>query len=118
MRTRDLFDKRWWIFLWQRITRGFSDGDTFALDLTIAQFVHLRLKRFNEITHDHSSGPEYQEWNEIKAKMLWSMEQIAQSKGGDFIHPSELNDEEVKEYYRKLQEGLELFGKNFRSLWW
>jgi len=115
-----IFTRTFWREWKQRHKQGFIDEDTFSLEFTIAKFVAPRLKRFheNEFRDDCSNCGRNAEWCRMVNKMIWSMEQIAKSNGGDFIHPDDLTDEEVKIYYKKLQEGLTLFGKNFRGLWW
>ena len=105
-------------FLWQKITRGFSDSDTWALDYTIAKFVLPRLKCLRKMGFGHPACYEHKQWWGMVDRMIWSMEQIAKGDGGSFIHQDGLTDEEVTAYYNRLQEGLTLFGRNFRGLWW
>lgn len=109
----DWATKRGMKFLWQKLTGGFSDEEIWALDWYLAKHILPRLKRFHKIGFERDGN-----WNQIMEKMIWSMEQIAQSNGGDFIHPDGLENDEITKYYARLQEGLTLFGKNFRRLWW
>jgi hypothetical protein len=100
--------------LWyQRITRGFSDDETWALDSTIIQFTLPRLKRFREITIAYPAGMTPEEWDEILGKMIKAME--------DHYNEAELDcgtREERNKLYAETQEGFELFGKYFLALWW
>lgn len=83
-------------------------------------------------------------WNEVLDKMIWSFEQIILDETNDVywepywedMDPSEevpensvynqlkmehprkkINNQKYDEYYKKLQEGYELFGKYYRNLW-
>lgn len=82
-----------------------------------------------------------QDWNNILDKMIWSFEQIINSEANlddfwiekpDFDNCEKCSDfidkinsgsggrydyEARKAYDDKIQEGLDLFGKHFRSLW-
>jgi len=109
-----IFTRDFWRQWKQRRKQGFIDEDLYSLEWTIAKFVAPRLKDFrNSGPHDNCPN-----WCSMLDKMIWSMEQIANSEGGTFIDPDGLTDEEVTIYYNKLQEGLTLFGRNFRGLWW
>ena len=55
----NIFNKRYWKFLWQRWTRGFDDSETWSLYDTIARFILPRLKRFKEIADGTGSIPCY-----------------------------------------------------------
>lgn len=56
-------------------------------------------------------------YNYIIDKMIWSFERI--SKGEDFYPEweNDFNPELQKDYDKKIQEGLNLFGKYYRTLW-
>lgn len=109
------------------------DRDTWALDYTIAKFALPRLKRFKEISITYPGTEEVptpEAWNEILDKMIFSMEYIIQDNSNNSIgvelHQQSLNGEISKEkwlerekkYGEQVQEGLDLFGKYFRALWW
>lgn len=95
--------KHWW----QRRTRGWDDSDTWSLDFTIAKFVLPRLKRFREIDFGHPSNTSEEAWYKILDKMIYAMEFNAR----DGIITNRKED-------KKIQEGNELFGEYFNSLWW
>lgn len=98
-------------FLWQRLTRGWDDSDTWSLDYQIAKFTLPRLKRFKEITNGYPADSAEVEWSAIIDKMIFAMELIVKSDGGSFL-------DETREDIDKMHEGLELFGTYFRNLWW
>jgi hypothetical protein len=95
--------------MYQKITRGFSDEDTWSLDCTFSKFVLPRLERFKEITTGFPAELEtFEEWAEILDKMIEAHRVIA--------------DDEIyfagSERSESVTEGLELFVKYYHSLWW
>lgn len=110
--------------LFQRITRGWDDSDTWSLDYTIAKFALPRLKRFQELNNGWPDKDfmTFEKWNEAIDKMIWSFEQICNNFDGldmwDDTISKEDNYKKIKEFDDKVQEGLNLFGKYFRALWW
>lgn len=118
-----------WFF--QKLFRGFSDDELWNLDNTIAKWILPRLKRFKKdsIAFPAELGiPD--KWDEILDKMIWSFDYIVnQDKYEDEImekyKDNELDEEghyrwikDANELSKKCQEGLDLFGTYFRSLWW
>jgi len=98
--------------LWQIITRGFSDVDTWSLDYTIAKFALPRLKVF-KINHGEwvpSSLKGIDQWNEILDKIIFAME-ITTKEFDGIVEITE------KDSIRQI-EGYRLFGKYFNNLWW
>lgn len=92
----------------QREERGWDDTELWNLDHTIASFVCPRLKRFIElgpITYP-ANFQSYEEWIEVLKKMLYSFERTLDE-----------NYKTFSEDYNKVQEGLELFGRYFQSIW-
>ena len=90
----------------QRIERGFDDTETFSLDTTIAKFILPRLKRFKEINKAFPEDMTFEEWNLILDKIIESLELITKPE----YFSSGKNP--------KIQEGIDLFAKYFRYLWW
>ena len=89
----------------QREERGWDDTELWNLDHTIARFVYPRLKRFIELEpKSYPTDFTYEEWIETLKKMLYSFECI-------------VNDSINREEYNKVQEGFELFGKYFQTIW-
>jgi len=132
-------------FLYQKITRGFSDDVTWDIHCDISKFVLPRLKRYKELTNGYPGGLDEQQWNEILDKMIYAFERIVKNDEWDFVkyppdydfgwttkqsitHPeydeAVFNDDrkpdytEFDEVQKKIQEGLDLFAKYYRNLWW
>lgn len=94
--------KHWW----QRRTRGFDDSETWSLDITISEFILPRLKRFREL-HDKALHPpdtlSEDEWRDIMDKIIVAHELVISET---LAREKEIND------------GLILFAKYYRHLWW
>jgi len=93
---------------WQRRTRGWSDEDTWSLDMTIAQFILPRLKRFKEIENGHPAAMTEAEWDDILDQMIYSFEK----------YTKKWDEEPDQEMWKKIDVGFDLFAKWFYDLWW
>lgn len=106
--------KRYWRHWWQRRVRGWDNSDTWSLDWTMAKFILPRLKLFKEVNNGHPSELTEEEWDATIDKMIFAMAAVAD--GSWNYHDEDI--EETRAHWDKVQEGLELFGKYFRDLWW
>jgi hypothetical protein len=106
----------------RKISVQVDEFDTWSLDHTLALIIHPSLIKFKEDSMNtghpclkgviNCEGCTCQtEWLEMLDKMIWSFGEIL----NDEIHAYDLST--YKEYNERVQEGLELFGKYFRSLW-
>lgn len=117
--------KRGLRFLWQKLTRGFSDDHVWCLDYTIAKFSLPRLRRLREWESGSPGCYTHEQWWGMVDKMIWSMNEIVTNEGSyPEEEPPNFSEEGMIEsdckrriYYQKLHEGLVLFGRNFRGLW-
>lgn len=98
-------------FVWQRITRGWSDDETWNLDHAMCTWLLPRLRRFRELGTGSYPGrlETCEEWEAILDHIIWAVEQ--HSMDDWHLH---LPEEERP----KVQEGLELLGKWLPALWW
>ena len=103
------FLKRTVKYICQIFIRGWCDADTWSLDYTIAKFTLPRLKRFKKINNGFPSSLSEKEWNIILDKMIRAFELCILDGDSGLLK---------LEYYDEMEEGLELFGKHFRELWW
>lgn len=97
--------KHWW----QRRTRGWDDSETWSLDMSLAKLIAPRLKRFREVTKCRPIYMTDEEWDEILCKMIFAFEYCADEQS--VIGCTE-------EIHAKVAEGLDLFAKHYRGLWW
>jgi hypothetical protein len=96
-------------FLWQRVTRGFSDQDTWSLDWTIAKFVLPRLRRFREVANGYpEDAGSMAGWLAKIDDMIYAIEIYA---NGHWDAPPNTD-------WDRVQRGSETFGKYFNHLWW
>jgi hypothetical protein len=102
--------KRFFKFTWQKITKGFSDDETWALDYRIAKFISPRLKRFKELDNGHPFDVTSEQWDTILDKTILAFEHLS---GKDSIKV-----EDYKIMSEQIDEGLDLFRKYYRDLWW
>lgn len=68
--------RRFILFPYQRVTRGFDDSVTWDLQVTIATFALPRLRLYKERLQGHPAHLEEAEWYEILDKMIWSLEYV------------------------------------------
>ena len=104
------FIKRRFRFLWQRLTRGWSDDDTWNLDIPIAKFILPRLRRFKELNNGYPSDMTETEWDEKIDQMIEAFDLLIKTYDGDV--------DETVETDEKIDTGLKLFGEKLRNLWW
>jgi len=96
-------------FLYQRLTRGWDDSDTWSLDYTCAKFLIPRLKRFQELNGGYPfEFNNIDEWHQTIDKMIRAFEIVEKDGDGDVISKSEEDEMEL---------GLKLFHEFFRALW-
>ncbi len=110
-------------FWWQRRTRGWDDSETWGLDHTLSGIIWPRIARLKELQHGYpcdiacdygeEEGPK--KWDEYLDKMILAFKLIEEDK----CFYGEPNwKEKEKEQERKIEEGLDLFRKYYRNLWW
>ena len=104
-------------WVWQRITRGYSDKDLWSFDDTIAKFMLPRLKEFKKHIYGYPSClKSIDKWKEILDKIIFSFEHAQR-----MYLPLESDTREFKEKYddfnARYDEGMRLFAKYFSSLW-
>lgn len=85
---------------------GFDDTVTWNLANEVSRFLIPRLKRFKEVNIAYpGDGITYEQWNEIIDRMIYA-------------HEVEIIDSPTDEQWEKHKEGMELFHKYYRNLWW
>ena len=97
-------------FLYQRLTRGWDDTETWNLDARLSEHIIPRLKRFKEVNQCYPPDLTPETWDIVIDKMIFSFEWTA-SPCEDRIMMDDKNS-------AKVREGLDLFAKYFQHLWW
>ena len=85
---------------------GFSDSELWNLDVTIAEFILPRLKRFRDYTQGWPCQrfDTFEDWQAAIDKMIESFEFV-------------IEDDCLGDGSEQYQEGMDLFCSNFRGLW-
>ena len=89
-----------------RFMNGFDYRDTWSLDQSIAEYTYPRLKHLRSKLHGYPDGLTFKKWEKIIDKMLFAFEKVLDE---DYLYDKRTD--------KKVQAGLELFGKYFRNLW-
>lgn len=97
-------------FFIQRRIRGFDDSETWSLDHSLAHHILPRLKRFKSL-HDEVMEPICDDSPDDLDKMIIAFDIIAND-------PDYYALEAFPEKGKAVEEGLDLFRKHYRSLWW
>ena len=117
----DKKDKRYNKHVKQLKVEGFSDTESWSLDSVLSMFILPRLVRFREVANGFpfcevdGKHMTMEKWHEILHKMIFAFEwNIICEEEGSY----KLSDEIKKANWDKYQEGMALFAKYFRDLWW
>ena len=114
------------------IAKTIDVEELYDLDVTIAQFILPRLMVFKKhCERTPRVNMTQEEWNEILDKMIYAFERIACQTEEDtpeykaYIKAIWNNEEDLADLKRAakaslkpISEGLSLYHKYFRSLWW
>lgn len=91
-------------FLWQRITRGFDDSETWNLDFSFYHWLYPRLKRFIELNCAYPGNkqfPTFKSWDKELKKRLSQLEKILNEDNFDFNEWSYIPKKVLNEYKSK-----------------
>ena len=105
--------------------------DTWSLDSNLALIIHPALVEFKRELESHPAQFEsIEEWKAVLDKMIFSFDSASRDDSedefysGDFTEPFfgpestiKIDFDGLEAHYKKVQEGFELFGKHFQSLW-
>lgn len=117
---------------YQKLTKGYSDEDTWALDISFAKWILPRLKRYKECVIDIGSVPcvlctgsddsdeahsKLQiEWINIIDRMIEGFELIENHFYTTIFRSDEAELKEIQT--NKVNDALELFKTYLGHLWW
>ena len=116
----------------QAMARNIDVVELYDLDVTIARFILPRLMAFKQHC-ERTPRPNMtrEEWNESLDKMIYAFERIACQTEEDtpeykaYIEAIWNNEEDLADLKRAakaslkpISEGLSLYHKYYRSLWW
>lgn len=92
-----------------------TNQEVWGLDVTLAKYILPRLQKFKQInTMSHPTDfKNIEEWHKVIDKMIYSFNYVIQNNIGT-IH-GDLS--EKVEYFKKYEEGMNLFARYFKDLW-
>lgn len=96
-------------FAYQKLTRGFSDGDCWGLYYTMSVWLLPRLKHFRNHHAGYPCNLTSEEWDRIIDKMIYSFQWIVDDNEGD----APMDDIAIA----RRDEGFDLFGEYWQHLW-
>ena len=99
---------------WQRIVKGYDDSETYSFFYDHTEWVLPRLKRFQELKFGYPPSLSEEEWDDIIDRMIVAFELIIE-EDMDFDPYEETRFENRR---KQIEEGLMLFAKWHRHLWW
>ncbi len=116
----------------QAIAQTIDVEELYDLDVTIARFILPRLIMFKErCEYPRRMKLTHEQWNEILDKMIYAFERIACQTEEEtpeykaYIKAIWNNEEDLvdlkhaaKASLKPITEGLSLFHKYYRNLWW
>lgn len=97
-------------YFFQKLIRGYSDKEIRNLDITISKLVLPRLKAFKKFKRTQPGIISEEEWDQVLDDIIYSLDVISNDTF------SKTKEEYID--WGKVDDGLELFGKYFRDLWW
>lgn len=106
---------------WQRLTRGWSDDETWNLDYRFCKWMLPRLKRFKKLANGYPSHLAPEEWDVILDKMIRACETVLYDDDISVIRFKGMfgdDKEAAVKRWKETDEGFELMGKYIRHLWW
>jgi len=119
--------------------------DTWSLDHTLAHIIHPALIQLRDTTHGYPGhdGMTAAKWTKILNQMIWSFGELAKDNSDDQFYTGEIvwgepiklpdgnfqykTDKKkstfkcdrrgLNAHHKKIQAGVELFGRYYRDLW-
>jgi hypothetical protein len=98
---------------------GCKDEDTWSLDITVAEYILPRLKRFKSLQVGYPEEfRKPKQWNDILDQIILTFEMIKdEDKYVDWKAPQKEFLKQLDVYNKTIEKGLKLFIKYFRALW-
>ena len=112
----DKKDKRYKKYAKQLKEDGFCNCETWALDSVISEFILPRLKKFKEVNICFPPDLTSEKWDAILDEMIFAFEwNMIDDLSEEY---RKLGKEKQIANWKRHEEGLKLFAKYFRDLWW
>lgn len=109
---------------WQKITKGYCDSDIWNLSYFMVRKIRAPFKEFvrYQEEHGHSLPLDFQTdpagWLVALSKMEYAIDHTwMEDNDPEYDFTIGLNNEQMTEHYKKIDEGFQLLGKFFTNLW-
>jgi hypothetical protein len=102
----------------RKISIKIDRWDSYSAYHTMALIIHPLLIEYKSKMSSYPASLSAKKWEKIIDKMIFSFENIV---GEDFEYvevDGKYSHEETMKQIKKVQDGLNLFGKYFQQLWW
>lgn len=106
-------------YAYQRITRGFSDRETWNVQHEFAKWVVPRLKRFKKVNNGTPYGLSPKEWDEKLNEMIEGFSIVASDQYWGSNEEDDKKAAEIdKKNAEKIDRAVDLWAEYFHDLWW
>ena len=95
--------------------QGFCDPETWALDSVICEFILPRLIRFKEVNKGFPCELTPEKWDGMIDEMIFAFDWSLNWEEDKYEN---LTEKEQKLNWKRYDNGMKLFVKHFRNLWW
>lgn len=109
--------------VYQRITKGYCEEDVWNLNSFIVNKTYKPLKEFVKHYEEHGLALPAEfatdpgSWTLILKKIEYAFDDVYNSEHDYDYDRTRYTGEKLEEHYKKVEEGLTLFGKYLRNLW-
>lgn len=97
--------------IWQKLTRGWADTDTWNLDQVCSRWALPRLRRFRELSPAIPEGITAEKWARVLGDMIYFHEVTSEGR------PSETDGTPAYDVSR-YERGRQFWGLHYTDLWW
>lgn len=115
--------------IYQILTRGWTDSDTWDMSKTVSENLLPRVKELKKLKDGHPANMREEEWDEILDKIIWSLEETVNETEYNRILDTHMSKDasltsiekyliETEENMDRVQDGFRLLGEHYTSLWW
>ena len=111
----ELKDKRYVRYSIQLRENGFCDPETWSLDNTICRFILPRLIRFKQINNGYPPLLTPKKWDKMLDQMIFTFDWSLNCEDDKY---DKLTTIQKNKNWLKYEQGMQIFVKYFRHLWW
>jgi len=128
----NIFFNSWWTKLSRFKIIRVHKHDTYTAVHPIAEVAYHVVKKYNDISlefgfkySDRDDAPKSHDYDDEHVRWKWIMREIEfclnhlrNDNWEDQFHVDDYDAEGCREFNRRLNNGMRLFGKYFQGMWW